>query len=252
MKLEELNPLSKFSVALIGAIIVIFVEGILPLSIFFILASSLALLSGYPKQYFRFLILALPFLAIVWLVNAAFTFCGEVILNLYTWKLTYPGLLIGTNVMLRIAIIVVFSYIFVTTTNPRDLVYALVKYFRMNYSIAFAAFITLRLLRESRVLMDEFNQAYKARALNPLNPRRIPSLISLIFFSIMRKLFSIAVSAESRGFGAYERRLFRSNLSFNYKDYLFFLMIALFFVISFYIGYIFNDFYIGLYPRDLC
>jgi len=252
MKFEEINPLTKFLLAVTLFAFLIFVKGVLTLFFLFIFLTIFILIFSSWKSYAIFILSLLPFLILIWIVNAAFTFCGNEILNLYTWKLTDKGLIAGNTVALRIADMLLASYIFISSTNPRDFMQAFVKYFKMDYRIAFAAFIAIRFIKEFRPIMQDFSQAYKARGLNPYNPRRFISLINLILFSTMRKLLTIAISAEARGFGSYGERIFRRELRISSKDFYFILMMAALIFLSFYLGYIYNDLYIGLYANSFC
>jgi energy-coupling factor transporter transmembrane protein EcfT len=252
MKFEDINPITKFLIAILVFAVVIFVKGIIPLALASFLFLILILIYTSKKSFSLFLLSILPFLMIIWIVNAAFTFCGKEIMNFYTWKLTDAGFIAGTTITLRIFTMLLTSYIFVSSTNPRDFLQALVKYFKMDYRIAFAAFIAIRLLKESRAIINDFNQAFKARGLNPWNPRRFFALVSLIFFSTMRRLFTIAISAESRGFGSYDYRIFRRELKIGLNDYLFSIIISLIIIFSFLIGIYYNDFYFGVYSNSFC
>lgn len=252
MKLEDLDPLSKLIPVILFAGIVFFIKGIYSLFFMFLFLSSIMLMNEKRKSYAYFLLNSAPFLFSIWIVNAAFTFCGLEVLNLMTWKLTDKGIYAGNVVSLRILVLLVSSYLFISSTNPRDLLQMLVQRFKLNYNIAFASFIALRLLKESRKILSDFDQAYKARGLSLWNPNRILSMLSLLFFSTMRKLFSIAISAESRGFGAYNERIFRKKFYMKKSDY-YFISLAIFILIfSIYIGYILGDLYLGLYSSVFC
>ncbi|HLI45870.1 MAG TPA: energy-coupling factor transporter transmembrane component T [Geobacterales bacterium] len=252
MRFEEVNPIVKFTIAVILFALLIFVKGISVLLTIFVLFSFFILVCSSKKSYGYFMLSITPFLIVLWIINAAFTFCGNLLFNFYTWKLTDVGVIAGSTVLLRITDMLLASYIFVSSTNPRDFMQAFVKYFKMDYRIAFAAFIAIRLIKEFNQVMREFSQAYKARGLNPRNPKRFLALINLILFSTLRKLLTIAISAESRGFGSYEYRLFRRDLKITSKDYEFIVISAIIISLSFILGYFEGDLYIGLYANSFC
>lgn len=144
-------------------------------------------------------------------------------------SVTLPGATIAFNVLgvpvhvesldyalasaLRIYAVILSSLVFVRTTDPRDLAISLVTQMRIPYRIAYAFFVALRIVPmiEEEVGIIRAAQAVRGVArerglrgrLGELKRYAIPLLVGSL-----RRAGMMAMSMESRAFGAWPRRTF--------------------------------------------
>jgi len=114
---------------------------------------------------------------------------------------------------LRIYAVILSSLVFVRTTDPRDLAISLVTQMRIPYRIAYAFFVALRIVPmiEEEVGIIRAAQAVRGVArerglrgrVSELKRYAIPLLVGSL-----RRAGMMAMSMESRAFGAWPRRTF--------------------------------------------
>ena len=148
------------------------------------------------------------------------------VVNLFTTKstsfITVAGLTLGQQgfdrgleLFLRITIMVLASFIFIWTTDIRDLMTGLVR-IGMPYRYAFAIFLALRFLPIVQQEVDAVKAAHaiRGRASNSPIRHRIRLWQRYMFTVIvnsLRKAESTALAIDSRGFGAYPTRTYTKN-----------------------------------------
>jgi energy-coupling factor transport system permease protein len=118
----------------------------------------------------------------------------------------------GLEFFLRITIMVLASFIFIWTTDIRDLMTGLVR-IGMPYRYAFAIFLALRFLPIVQQEVDAVKAAHaiRGRASNSPIRHRIRLWQRYMFTVIvnsLRKAESTALAIDSRGFGAYPDRTY--------------------------------------------
>ncbi len=121
----------------------------------------------------------------------------------------------GLEFFLRITIMVLASFIFIWTTDIRDLMTGLVR-IGMPYRYAFAIFLALRFLPIVQQEVDAVKAAHaiRGRASNSPIRHRIRLWQRYMFTVIvnsLRKAESTALAIDSRGFGAYPTRTYTKN-----------------------------------------
>ena len=121
----------------------------------------------------------------------------------------------GLEFFLRITIMVLASFIFIWTTDIRDLMAGLVR-IGMPYRYAFAIFLALRFLPIVQQEVDAVKAAHaiRGRASNSPIRHRIRLWQRYMFTVIvnsLRKAESTALAIDSRGFGAYPTRTYTKN-----------------------------------------
>lgn len=121
----------------------------------------------------------------------------------------------GLEFFLRITIMVLASFIFIWTTDIRDLMTGLVR-IGMPYRYAFAIFLALRFLPIVQQEVDAVKAAHaiRGRASNSPIRHRIRLWQRYMFTVIvnsLRKAESTALAIDSRGFGAYPTRTYIKN-----------------------------------------
>jgi energy-coupling factor transport system permease protein len=116
----------------------------------------------------------------------------------------------GLEYFLRITIMVLASFIFIWTTDIRDLMTGLVR-LGMPYRFAFAIFLALRFLPIVQQEVDAVKAAHAIRGRAVRSPvRHRFRLWQRYMFTVivngLRKAENTALAIESRGFGAYPDR----------------------------------------------
>ena len=138
------------------------------------------------------------------------------------------GLLYGS----RFLAIVLMSYLFILTTNPSDLAYALMQA-GLPYRYGFMLITALRL---SPILEDEGQTIYQAQLVRGVrydqgSLKRLPLLVQQfmtpLLISALRRADKLVFSMEGRGFGQYPTRTFRNRVSPSYRDLIFSLLLLL-------------------------
>lgn len=138
---------------------------------------------------------------------------GPVLLRLGPLAPTTRGLAAAVYVAGRFLGVVLLSYLFVLSTDPSDLAYALVRA-GLPYRYGFALVTALRLVP---VFEGEAQIVYSAQLARGLqydvrSPRRFLALARQFFLpllvSALGKVDALAVSMEGRCFGKYQRRTF--------------------------------------------
>lgn len=118
----------------------------------------------------------------------------------------------GLEFFLRITIMVLASFIFIWTTDIRDLMTGLVR-IGMPYRFAFAIFLALRFLPIVQQEVDAVRAAHAIRGRAVRSPfRHRFRLWQRYMFTVivngLRKAENTALAIESRGFGAYPDRTY--------------------------------------------
>ena len=142
---------------------------------------------------------------------------------LMTWgplQLTKEALDFATAISLRLLTLVLASYLFVATTDPRDAILALTQQLRIPYRFAFAVAIALRFLpileQEASYVRAMQQLRGQEEAYNWWNGvarfRAFQRFAFTVFKNAIRRVHSIAMTMESRAFGRYSTRTFRREL----------------------------------------
>jgi energy-coupling factor transport system permease protein len=118
----------------------------------------------------------------------------------------------GLEFFLRITIMVLASFLFIWTTDIRDLMTGLV-HIGMPYRYAFSIFLALRFLPIVQQEVDAVKAAHAIRGRASYSPiRHRFRLWQRYMFTVivngLRKAESTALAIESRGFGAYPDRTY--------------------------------------------
>lgn len=118
----------------------------------------------------------------------------------------------GLQYFLRVTTIVLTSFIFVWTTNIRDLMVGLVR-IGMPYRFAFTIFLALRFLPIVQQEVDAVQAAHAIRGRAARSPwahrfRLWQRYLFTVIVNGLRKAENTALAIESRGFGAYPSRTY--------------------------------------------
>jgi energy-coupling factor transport system permease protein len=211
--LHRLHPLVKVAWLLFGTLFVFVVRS--PL---LVLAVAAALLVAFPLIGVRlagvrgtrlFLTTAL----LLGLLQVIFVQEGATLIAIGPLIITAGGLEAGLYVASRFLSIIFMSYLFVLTTEPNDLAYALMRA-GLPYRYGFALITALRLVP---VFEQEGQTVYNAQLARGVqydirSPRRFLTLARQFFLpllvSALGQVDALAVSMEGRCFGKYPTRTF--------------------------------------------
>ncbi len=247
---HRLNPMVKFLTILIAVIaLTLFFD---PVPTAFMLGMALFLiivLARIPPG--RMLRSVAPFLGLAfglaW-VNAFFPRAGGT--TLWSWgilRVTEESLRVGLTLGLRVLTIVLFSFLFAATTDPRDLALSMVQQARLPYKLAFGLFAGFRFLPLLGTEFENIRAAHRVRgagrgrgwrgALNELRRSLIP-----LFALVVRKANQIGMAMESKGFGAYPDRTYLTEVRITWRDIVFLCGVTLVLIAAIYgfmqMGYI--------------
>lgn len=149
--------------------------------------------------------------ALLFLVNV-FTFPSTSTITIAGLELGQQGFERGLEFMLRITIMVLASFIFIWTTDIRDLMTGLVR-IGMSYRYAFAIFLALRFLPIVQQEVDAVKAAHAIRGRASHSPlqhrfRLWQRYMFTVIVNSLRKAENTAMAIESRGFGAFPDRTY--------------------------------------------
>jgi len=155
----------------------------------------------------------------VFVVQAVFYVRGETVFYLLPWfglgRITTGGLGFGLMMGLRVMAIVSTFPVFLATTQPKDLVVALVENLRMPYDYAFMFISALRFIptflgEAAKIKAAQQARGFAVRSRNPVKRLRayVPLAVPLILVSL-RRAQQLAVSMETRAYGRGERTYLR-------------------------------------------
>jgi energy-coupling factor transport system permease protein len=221
--LHRLHPLTKIAWLVFGTVAVFVVD-----SPWLVLAAVALLLLAFPLSGLRlgrlrgtrlFLTTAL----LLGLLQVFFVRQGPVLLHLGPLILTAGGLAAGAYVAGRFLSVILLSYLFVLTTEPNDLAYALMRA-GLPYRYGFALITALRLVPTFEQEGQIVYQAQLARgvAYDARSPRRFLALarqfVLPLLVSALGKVDALAVSMEGRCFGKYPTRTFLRQVQATWLD----------------------------------
>lgn len=214
--IHRLYPLTKFAWLLAGTLIVFIIQDGRLLMMTAGVFTSLVVFTNrniWRIRGFRFAFLTGAGLLILYLL---FEKSGQVVLDpgFELLKITSEGVMLGLRFSGRFLTIVMMSYIFILTTDPGDLAYALMK-IGLPYRYGFMLVTALRL---APVLEDEGRIIYQAQLVRGIrydqaSPRKVvlfaQQFMTPILTSALRRADKLVFSMEGRGFGAQSTRTFR-------------------------------------------
>jgi energy-coupling factor transport system permease protein len=194
-----------------------FVLGVLALSVTMLAASRVSLKG---RRGTRVLLLTAFLLGALQL---AFQRGGAVVLQAGPLAITGEGVEAALYVAGRFVSVVLLSYVFVFTTEPGDLAYALMRA-GLPYRYGFALVTALRLVPIFEAEAETVYEAQLARGIghDVRSPRRalgwVRQLLMPVLSSALGKVDTLAVSMEGRGFGRYPTRTFLRKTRFGWSD----------------------------------
>ncbi|WP_223067043.1 energy-coupling factor transporter transmembrane component T family protein [Paenibacillus caui] len=162
-------------------------------------ARRMALVAGFGIPLFVLTLLAAPE--------------GSVYAAIGPFQVTSGGVASALVVVLRLGSLYLSSHIYIATTNPRDFVYMLTRWFRVPYRLAFGVSVALTFLP---LLESEGRVAAAARRIRSGRPPQglmermvlLRNLAASVFTASIRRVQQTAGAMDVKGFGAYAHRSF--------------------------------------------
>jgi energy-coupling factor transport system permease protein len=145
------------------------------------------------------------------------------------------GFLGGLSMMLRFINIIGSSYLFVATTDPNRLAYALMQA-GLPYRFGFMLITALRFIPIFHLELEQVKNAQMAKGieLEGLSPRNliraVRYLLVPLVISALSKVDFLTISMESRAFGLYTARTYLHSQILSRKDKLAIAAVPLFFL----------------------
>ena len=158
------------------------------------------------------------------LLQVLFVREGSVLLEIGPLTITTGGLEAAVYVAGRFLAVILLSYLFVLTTEPNDLAYALMRT-GLPYRYGFALITALRLVptfeQEGQIVYNA--QLARGIEYDVRSPRRFVTLGRQFFLpllvSALGKVDSLSVSMEGRCFGKYRERTFLRQVRMGVLDW---------------------------------
>jgi energy-coupling factor transport system permease protein len=210
---HRLHPLVKMAWLLFGTVLVFAVRS--PWAVVVVVALLLLAfpLAGLRLGRVRGTRLFVTTALLLGLLQILFVHEGTALLRVGPLLITIGGLRAGVYVAGRFLSVILLSYLFVLTTEPNDLAYALMRA-GVPYRYGFALITALRLVP---VFEQEGQTVYHAQLARGVqydirSPRRFLTLARQFFLpllvSALGKVDALAVSMEGRCFGKHPTRTF--------------------------------------------
>lgn len=148
--------------------------------------------------------------------------------------ITTGGMAMGLRFSTRFNTIISLSYLFVLTTDPSDLAYALMK-MGLPYRFGFMLVTALRL---APLLEGEGQTIYQAQLARGVRYDRghikklflfVQQFMTPLLISALRRADKLVFSMEGRGFGKQSQRTFRRQRCISHLDILISILVSLYF-----------------------
>ena len=233
---HQLYPLTKFAWLLITTIMVFIIQEGYLLMLTAILGAIFIVLINPQIWHIRGFRLAFLTGIALFFLYLLFEKSGQILVNpgIDLLSITSGGVSMGLRYSGRFLTIIFTSYIFILTTDPSDLAYALMR-FGLPYRYGFMLVTALRL---APVMEEEGQTIYRAQLARGIrydqfNLRRVLLLVQQfvtpLLISALRRADKLVFSMEGRGFGASPQRTFRKRSTPTHLDFIFSLTLSIYF-----------------------
>ena len=139
-------------------------------------------------------------------------------------EITAEGLRVGVSLTIRMLAIVIYSIIFVMTTDPTDFVLSLIQQARFPFRLGYGILVAYRFLPLWRTELDIIRAAHRIRGAGErmtlrgrweqLRRYAVPLLAGAI-----RKSERVAIAMDARAFGALPERTYYRRLDVTWVDW---------------------------------
>jgi energy-coupling factor transport system permease protein len=220
---HRLHPLSKAAWLVLGTVLVFVAR-----SPWAVTGAVALLLAGFPVVgvglgRVRGTRLFISTALLLGLLQVLFVRDGETLIQFGPLAITTGGVEQGVYIAGRFLSVILLSYLFVLTTEPNDLAYALMRA-GLPYRYGFALITALRLVptfeQEGRIVYNA--QLARGVRYDVRSPRRFLTLarqfVLPLLVSALGKVDALAVSMEGRCFGKYPTRTFLREVRATWRD----------------------------------
>ena len=222
--LNSLHPITKFIGLIVISFILFFISDSVLFHIFIFAAGVIILkISGYSFfriQGGRLVVLTAIFIAVIQLV---FVRDGMTILSFGSIQIKNYALSQAITASLRFITIILFSYLFVLSTEPTSFVLALVQ-MGLPYRFGFSIITAIRMVP---IIKSEFTRIYFAQITRGVTYKFLPinkfigsitQFLKVVIISMVKRVNSLVISMEGRSFGLYKTRTFIKEISYSAID----------------------------------
>lgn len=225
LKMSRLNPCAKLISNLIVLFACFFVFD--PQTTFMIM--SFCILLGLVAGSFNrrnlkaFVPLSLFAFAMLWM-NAAWARVNNpnVIGTFGPLKFTDKGFIVGLSLCFRVLTIGVSSILFITNTEPTELILSLIKQFHLNPAIAYGMLTAIRFLPSMETDLLKIKSAHRVRGDKSSKwylkkSHWYKAAIPLLAVNV-RKAERVSIAMEARGFESSTKRTYYKTIYWKKKD----------------------------------
>lgn len=163
---------------------------------------------------------------------------GAVLIPMPILPITEQGVEWALRFAFRVMVIAYASMVFIWTTDPRDLVLGLIR-LGVPYRIGYGLFVAFRFMPLLENEAEVIRQALTVRSVREVSGRieavrryAMPLLVAGI-----RRSEHVAITMDSRAFGAYEDRTYVDKFQWSKSGIVFLIAYALIFVTLVYVGW---------------
>jgi len=221
--LHSLHPLVKLSWLIFCTVFVFVAPYLWMVLIFLLVIVFLIPIANLPITNIRGLRLVITTALLLAIIQIIFTDQGEVLFTFWKIDITKLGIENGVYIAARLISVVLASYLFVLTTRPNDLAYALIQT-GIPYRYGFALVTAIRLVpvfEQEAIIVYEAQLArgvqYNRKNLNKIILLAKQFLLPMLV-SALSKVDALAVSMEGRCFGKYPKRTFLREVRYKKVD----------------------------------
>ncbi|MBA2176958.1 energy-coupling factor transporter transmembrane protein EcfT [Halobacillus locisalis] len=230
---HRLDPRSKIAIIFFFVLIVFFANSVMSYGLLALFAIGAAASSKVPLPYIMKGLKPVWFLIIfTFLLHLIVTKEGDVLYNLWGWKIYEEGLVQGAAISLRFFLLILVTSLLTLTTTPIEITDAIEELLgplkKIRFPVHELALMMSISLRFIPTLMQETEKISKAQASRGVDFRtgsfkdRIKAVIPLLvplFVSAFKRAEELAMAMEARGYRGGEGRTKLRELSISKLDY---------------------------------
>ena len=234
--LYGLNPLSKLAAPLPAMVMILFTRDVATPLAFSLLAMLIILVGASLGPSWLFvLFVGVP--ALTLLMGFSFGLWAEpsraadtpILFSLGDYHFYLGSFLIGLATALRLVSLVLLALIAGLTTTGPEMIRSLIQHLKVPYRIGYAALAAYRFVPRFGHELDVIKQAHRVRGMDagrgPIAAlRRNVGYVIPLLAGAIRHAERVALSMDSRAFGAYPTRTERHLVPFRVRDVVFILL----------------------------
>ena len=240
--IHRLDPRTKLFATLMVITLLLLVNNFIGYGFVILCVAAIIKISQVPPKYMFKGLKGIIFLLMFTVILNIFFAPGQTVIFSFGFiSITLEGLILASQLALRLIILVVFSSILTLTTSPIQLTgaieYSLNPYKKIGvpaHEIAMMMTIALRFIPTLMEELDKIIKAQKARGADfetgnivARAKSLVPVLVPL-FISAFRRADDLAIAMESRCYRGDENRTRMKELKFMRRDYVAFVILFLF------------------------